>query len=157
MPFDKEKLPHLLGRLKRMEPPFEGGCICSEFRYRCTEAPFWSTNCYCRACQIESGSECSTAFTIPVASFEILSGTSRFSERRADSGKIVQTVRCGACNTWIYAGRRDDPEWRSVLASTLDEPSKFAAISNVYISEASSRAVLDPDLLQFRKMPQDEL
>lgn len=157
LPFDKEKLSYLLGRLKRMEPPFEGGCDCGEFRYRCTEAPFWSSNCYCRSCQLESASQCSTAFTIPVTGFEILSGVSRISEREADSGQVIQTVRCRNCDTWIYAGRRDGPEWLGVLAATLDDPSNFATISNVYVSEAPSTAILDPDLLQFRKMPQDEL
>jgi hypothetical protein len=154
---DRKALAQSLERLKQMAPPFEGGCLCGQLRYRCTEAPFWSANCHCKACQKLSGGPFTSAFTVKTGSFEVLCGETLAFERIAERGAAVRTIRCKACGTWVYAERDSNPEWRSVLAGTLDDASKFVPISNVYVSEAARWTIFDPALMQFQRMPEDEL
>jgi hypothetical protein len=104
-----------------------------------------------------SGGPFTSAFTVRTDSFEVLSGHTLKFERAAESGHAVRTVRCKDCGAWVYAERDSNPEWRSILATTLDDISKFVLISNVYVSEATPWTRLDPALMQFEKMPEDEL
>ncbi|MFM9884479.1 MAG: GFA family protein [Burkholderiales bacterium] len=127
------------------------------FRYRCNQSPIWTSNCHCKACQVLSGGPYTSAFTVRTDGFEVLSGQALKFERAAESGQAVRTVRCKGCGTWVYAERDSHPEWRSVLATTLDDVSKFVVISNVYVCEAAPWSILDPALMQFQKMPEDEL
>lgn len=131
--------------------------MCGAFRYRCTKAPIWSSNCHCKACQKLTGSSFSTAFTVKTNGFEVLSGDALLFDRKAESGGTVTTTRCAACGTWVLAKRATNPDLTSVLASTLDDVADFVLISNVYVTEAAPWTVLDPSLTQFQKMPEAEL
>ena len=144
-------------KLQRMKPPFEGGCLCGDVRYRISELPFWSAKCFCRCCQMLGGGDAATAFTVRHTGFELLAGNTQPYEWIAESGRTVKRQRCKNCGTWVFSERPESDEWRSVLASTLDQPSDFVLISNVYVSEASSWADIDTNLLNFQKMPEDEL
>jgi hypothetical protein len=154
---DLDRLAQAHKRLRAMPVPFEGGCICGAFRYRCSKPPFWSSNCHCKACQKLTGSSFSTAFTVKTSGFELLSGEALRFERLADSGDTVTVVRCATCGAWVYAERANAPEYRSILASTLDDTSEFVLISNVYVTEAAPWTVFDSALTQFQKMPEAEL
>ncbi|MBI1252126.1 MAG: aldehyde-activating protein [Alphaproteobacteria bacterium] len=144
-------------RLRAMPAPFEGGCFCGAFRYRCSKPPFWSSNCHCRACQKLTGSSFSTAFTVKADGFEVLSGEAFKFDRVAESEDVVTVTRCATCGVWVFAERASKPEYRSILASTLDDASKFVLISDVFVTEAAPWTVFDPALTQFQKMPEDEL
>lgn len=157
MRYSKE---HVLGAhagLTKMPPPFEGGCECGGVRYRCTSAPFWSTSCYCRDCQKQGASACTTAFTIRTSAFVLLAGELLEFTSQADSGNTVSRMRCRHCGVWVFAQRSNKPAWRSVIASTLDDPDGFVLISNAFISSAPSWAAINPDIMQFERMPEDEL
>lgn len=154
---DFERLAKAHKRLRAMPAPFEGGCVCGEFRYRCSKPPFWSSNCHCKACQKATGSSFSTAFTVKTSGFEHLSGNSLKFARKAESGDTVAITRCANCGTWVYAEQSTKPEFRSILASTLDDVSTLVLISNVFVTEAAPWTVFDPSLTQFQKMPEAEL
>jgi hypothetical protein len=154
---DFDRLAEAHARLRSMPAPFEGGCMCGAFRYRCSKPPIWSSNCHCRSCQKLTGSSFSTAFTVKTDAFELLGGDALKFERTAESGNAVTVVRCASCGTWVYAERASNPEFRGVLASTLDDSSSFVLISDVYVTEAAPWTVFDPSLTQFQKMPEAEL
>ena len=157
MKYSKDRLKQALVELKKMVPPFEGGCLCESFRYRCTEIPVWSCNCHCHSCQKLSGSPFVSAFSVRTTAFEILSGETVAFERKADSGNAVKTHHCKRCGTRLFAERTGNAEMIGVFASTLDDPSTFTPISNVYVSEVAPWTDLDDALLSFEKMPEDEL
>lgn len=131
--------------------------MCGGFRYRCSKPPFWSSHCHCGACQKATGSSFSTAFTVKTSGFEVLSGKALKFQRKAESGDTVTTTRCANCGVWVYAERSSKPEFRSILASTLDDVSELVLVSNVFVTEAAPWTVLDPALTQFQKMPEAEL
>jgi hypothetical protein len=66
-------------------------------------------------------------------------------------------TRCANCGAWVYAERTSTPEFRSILASTLDDVSKLVLLSNVFVVEAAPWTVFDTSLTQFQKMPEAEL
>ncbi|MEM7017219.1 MAG: GFA family protein [Pseudomonadota bacterium] len=154
---DRAAVQQEMAKLRRMQPPFEGGCLCGSIRYRCDESPFWSSNCYCQSCQKLGGGANTTAFTVRAKSFNLLSGELIRFARTAGSGNIVQTVRCKHCGTWVYSEREGKTEWISILASTLDNPENFVPISNVYVSHAVPWAYMDSSLMNFNRMPEDEI
>lgn len=157
MTVDLAKVAEGRRRLKAMQTPFEGGCLCGAVRYRCSAPPFWSSHCHCVACQKLAGGSFSTAFTVKAESVKILSGETLVFERKADTGHAVTTFRCKSCGTWLFAERAGRPEFKSIIASTLDAPATLPVISNVYVTEAAPWTVLDPNLVQFQRMPEDEL
>ena len=157
MKYSKVRLKQALVELKKMVPPFEGGCLCDSFRYRCTATPIWSCNCHCRSCQKLSGSPFVSAFTVSISAFDILSGETVTIERQADSGNTVTTHHCKLCGTRLFAERTANANMTSIFASTLDDPTTFTPISNVYASEVAPWTDLDEALLSFEKMPEDEL
>lgn len=154
---DLDRLAEAHKRLRSMPTPFEGGCMCGAFRYRCSKPPFWSSNCHCRSCQRLTGSSFSTGFTVKTSGFEVLSGDAFKFVRTAESGDKVTITRCSIFGTWMFAERASKPELRSILASTLNDTSAFVLISNVYVSEAAPWTVFDPSLARFQKMPEAEL
>ena len=128
---DFDRLSNAWKRLRSMPTPFEGGCLCGQFRYRCSKPPIWSSNCHCNSCQKLTGGSFSTAFTVKTSGFELLSGRALKFIRKAESGRVVTTIRCADCGVWVYAERAGNPEMTSVLASTLDDVSTFVLISDV--------------------------
>lgn len=154
---DFDALARAHKRLTDTPAPFEGGCSCGEVRYSCSAPPLWSANCHCRSCQQLTGSSFATAFTVKTEAFELIQGDVFSFERQSESGNRVTIVRCAKCGTWVFAKRAANPEYRNVLASTLDNPEDFVLISDVYVTEAAHWTVFDPKLTQFQKMPEDEL
>ena len=140
-----------------MPAPFEGGCLCGAVRYRCEAAPIWSGHCHCDACKKLSGAPFTTAFTVKTDAFHVLSGDMLVFERGAENGHAVRTQRCAACGAWVWAERDARPDFRAVLATTLDNPLALPLVAHAYVSQASPWVTLDPELTQFQRMPEDEL
>jgi hypothetical protein len=78
-------------------------------------------------------------------------------ERGADGGHAVRTQRCVRCGTWVWAERDARPDFRAVLATTLDDPLTLPLVAHAYVSQVSSWVTLDPELTQFQRMPEEEL
>jgi hypothetical protein len=155
--YSKEQVLTALEALSDMAPPFEGGCACGQVRYRCSDTPFWSSTCYCRTCQKQGGGASATAFNIRTSGFELLGGDLLEFKAQADSGQTVSRMRCRVCGTWVFAVRSERPQWRSVLAATLDAPDSFVLVANAFVSEAPDWASVNAEVLQFERMPEDEL
>ncbi|WP_229255107.1 GFA family protein [Candidatus Viadribacter manganicus] len=81
--------------------------------------------------------------------FQVLSGKMRTFERNGEGGHKVRTPRCSGCGTWVWAEHDARPDFRAVLAPTLDDPP-------AYVSQMSPWVALDPELTQFQRMPEEE-
>lgn len=157
MAIDFERLRTALRELANMPAPFEGACLCGAVRYRCDAAPIWSGHCHCNTCKKLSGAPFTTAFTVKTEAFHMLRGKTLSFARGAESGHAVRTQRCADCGAWVWAERDARPDFRAVLATTLDDPRSLPLVAHAYVSEASPWVTLDPALTQFQKMPEDEL
>ncbi|MCE3288216.1 MAG: glutathione-dependent formaldehyde-activating [Caulobacter sp.] len=138
--------------LAAMKPPFEGGCLCGAVRYVCAAAPVWSVNCHCNACQKLSGAPFVSAFSVPAGTVEI-SGETHAYHRDAEAGHRVQTHHCARCGGRVWAQSAGNTALVNLFAATLDDPSVFAALSNVYLSEAAGWIEPPTARFNFPKMP----
>ena len=138
--------------LAAMKPPFEGGCLCGAVRYRCEAQPFWSANCHCREYQKLSGAPFVSAFSVRAESVSITGETAAWF-RDSAAGHQVQTHHCARCGARVWAQSAGGTGHVNLFAATLDDPSVFVAISNVYLSEAAGRIEPPAARFNFPKMP----
>jgi hypothetical protein len=131
----------------------QGCCLCGRARYLCQQAPIWSVNCHCCACQKLSGAPYVSAFSVPADSFEMIGDRTTFI-RSSASGHLVTTTHCAACGTRIFAQSARASHLVNVFASTLIDSSTFVPISNVYLSEAVEWADPPKARFNFSKMPE---
>jgi len=157
MAIDFRQLRLALGELAQMSVPFSGGCLCGAVRYSCNAAPIWAGHCHCNACKKLSGAPFTTAFTMKAEAFRVLSGETMAFARKAKNGQTVRSLRCAACGTWVWAERESRPDFRAVLAPTLDDPASLRLVAHAFVAEASPWIKLDPSLTPFQGMPEDEL
>ncbi|MBI1186256.1 MAG: aldehyde-activating protein [Alphaproteobacteria bacterium] len=157
MAIDFKRLRLALAELSKMPAPFEGGCLCGAVRYRCEAAPLWSGHCHCNACKKLSGAPFTTAFTVRTEHFHALCGDILSFSRTTENGQGVRSRRCAGCGVWVWAERDARPDFRAVLATTLDDPRALPLVAHAYVSEALPWTPLDPALAHFQKMPEDEL
>jgi hypothetical protein len=54
--------------------PWEGGCRCSETRFRITKPPLLTMACHCTGCQRMSASAFSLSIAVPADGFELTKG-----------------------------------------------------------------------------------
>ena len=138
--------------LAKLQPPIRGRCLCGQLSYVCEASPVWSCNCHCRACQKLSGAPYVSAFSVPAAAFS-WSGDAAMFQRPSDAGHKVTTTHCAACGGRVFAQSQGNTALVGVFASTLDDPSAFASISNVYLSEAAPWAEPPAARFNFPRMP----
>ena len=135
-----------------MVAPFQGGCRCGAIRYEVSSEPFAVMNCHCRDCQYSSGGGFSTMLVIPAPAFKLTQGTPRKHTAKGDSGADVSRFFCETCGTPPFSappGGQIVP----VKAATLDDPSWLTMSGALYTSSAQPWAHIDPDKLQFEKLP----
>ena len=131
---------------------FQGGCVCKAVRYEVSADPLAVMNCHCRACQYASGGGYTTAVVVPPGSLKITKGAPRGYSSKGDSGAMVTRYFCADCGSPIYSQPESRPV-QVVKAASMDDPSKLTVMGALYISEAQPWAHIDPDKLQFEKMP----
>ncbi|MEO9914554.1 GFA family protein [Parasphingorhabdus sp.] len=141
-------------RLKRMQLPIKGGCLCGEVSYQCSTAPIWSVNCHCRACQMLSGAPYVSAFSVPAEAFTVNSGDTIKFFRESDNGNKVSTTYCAKCGTRLFAQSEGNQALVNIFAPTLEDAANFVPISNVYLSAAACWIEPDEKRFNFEKMPE---
>lgn len=140
-------------RLKKMELPITGSCLCGQFAYQCSSTPVWSVNCHCKACQKSSGAPYVSAFSVPKNSFEITMGDTVTFSRKAENGNNVSTFLCVNCGTRLFAKSEGNQNLINIFAPTLDDATHYVAVSNVFLSEAAHWIEPDEKRFNFEKMP----
>jgi hypothetical protein len=139
--------------LPGMKPPISGSCLCGSVTYICSSSPVWSVNCHCRSCQRLSGAPYVSAFSVPADSFEAKGATISF-QRMSDAGHLVITTHCAKCGSRVHAQSAGATHLMNIFASTLDDPSGFVPISNVYLSEAAGWIEVQEARFDFPGMPE---
>jgi hypothetical protein len=135
-----------------MVASFAGGCRCGEIRYEVASEPLAVMNCHCRDCQYASGTGFSTVVIVPTAAFKLTKGTPKRYTVQGDSGSDVTRSFCATCGTPVYSeppGGMITP----VKAATLDDPRWLKMSGAIYTKSALPWSYIDPDLLQFEKLP----
>ena len=109
-----------------------GGCLCGSIRYTCAEEPLMSGICHCTDCQENSGSAFIPILIFKKESVSVVGNTSKVFEHNGDSGKSVRRSFCSNCGSPYMVEYEVTPDFRVILAGTLDDKSKIKPEWNIY-------------------------
>jgi hypothetical protein len=118
-----------------MTTPFSGGCECGSIRYVCSRAPIAMLNCHCRDCQRSSGAPFASGFIIHVSDTAI-TGTPKTYSVLAGSGSLATRSFCSECGSPLFTRGETAPRVMSIRFTTLDNPSKFQPMLDIWTSSA---------------------
>ena len=135
------------------EPPYHGGCLCGETRFRVNARPLTITACHCDACKKMSGATNLLVFTVPRDCFQHLSGKVARFRRIAESGRESDVVRCADCGTRLWHEPKAFPVM-AIAGGTLDDPSWVVPASEIWVERASPAAIFHSDAQRFHGQPE---
>jgi hypothetical protein len=134
-----------------MKTPFTGGCMCGAIRYKCEREPIIMGNCHCRDCQRATGTAFAAVILVPRNAVTI-AGEVKYYEVTGDSGSIVSRGFCPICGSRLFS-KLSIPEFMSIMAGSLDDPSWFKPSMDCYTASAQPWDYMNPDLTKFALLP----
>lgn len=129
-----------------------GGCGCGDLKYSIEGEPINSVFCYCKECQVLTGSDKWFGLWVPKDNFEIVSGNPVVYTRRGDSGKDMNQLFCEKCGVTICA-EVTVGNFYSVAVSTLNDSNDFVPAMAIYTASAPTWAVLPEGVPKFEILP----
>lgn len=130
-----------------------GACFCGAIKYRADIDEARIGICHCRDCQIFSGSAFRLACAADPGAFEIVEGSPRHFDKRADSGGTRRMVFCGDCGTHLCSRPVGTEGYVSVRIATSSAFDQLAPVTEIF---CDSRVGWLPSLegaRQFPRMP----
>ena len=109
--------------------PLDGGCPCGQVRWRATAEPINVRLCHCRQCQQATGGGYFARALFDAADVRRTGETTRW----ASSGRLHR-LSCARCGAPVFAEAQDGP-WLAVALVTLDDPSRLAPGSHIWVGE----------------------
>jgi hypothetical protein len=129
-----------------------GGCLCGAVRYESSGPPILSLNCHCRDCQRASGGPFTSSLFVPSEALQV-NGTVKFYDSKGESGQIIRRGFCPDCGSALFGRPAVLGNLVSIRPGTLDDPSSFRPIMDIYAASAQPWDRLDPDLPKHAKAP----
>ena len=124
-----------------------GSCFCGFIRYEARGTPFHETNCHCSICRRTSGAPFVAWFTVPSATFRILSGEpARF--RSSDHGVRSFCSRCGTPLTFASSRFPDEVD---ITTCSLEDPEILPPKDHTRTSSQLTWIKLGDELPSFRE------
>ena len=135
-----------------MQLPIKGRCLCEAICYDVNELPKRTGLCYCRSCQIKSGSGhlAYLAFSIDAVN---LTGPVKWYQSIGDSGELKQHGFCPECGTILFGKPTFWPQILAIYAGSLDIPSEYNPEINLWVQDAQSWDHVNDELKIFEKNP----
>ena len=131
-----------------MEHSLDGGCACGSIRYECKAEPILAYKCHCRDCQRASGSGFLALLWVPSDKLDIIANEPRYYAVNADSGRQLKRGFCPQCGSNVMV-QPSFTDITFIVASSLDDPSKFKPQHEIWTSRAQPWDMLDTNLQQF--------
>src|SRR5208282_6002659 len=140
------------GALQEETSMVKGGCACGAVRYECSADPIMAANCYCTDCQRSTGTAMASVLLVPKAAFKLTGELKQF-EVTGDSGNKVSRGFCPNCGSPILSILPAMADFVALKAGSLDDPSQFKPMMQVYMKSAPPWAPVRDDLPKFDKQP----
>ena len=134
-----------------MIAPYSGGCACGSIRYVCARPPVAMLNCHCRDCQRSSGAPFASGFIVMASDVEI-TGTPKTYSLRAGSGSLATRSFCSDCGTPLFTRGEATPVM-SIRFPTLDSPSEFQPMLDIWTSSAQPWVCLNQEIPHYPQSP----
>ena len=135
-----------------MNAPYTGGCACGAIHYEISGEPVFSNDCQCLDCQSESGAGHLSHLTFQRSGVTV-TGKAKSWDMVADSGNVKTRYFCPECGSPVYMTFSAMPQFFTVRAGSLDDPSRYKPQVVTYAARGHAWDHLDPALTRFDKMP----
>ena len=135
-----------------MTSPFSGGCACGSIRYVCNGDLVAMLNCHCRDCQQSSGAPFASGVVVRVGE-TVVSGTPGTYTVRGSSGGSTTRSFCTQCGTPLFTRGEVVPDLMSIRFASLDDPSGFKPVVDIWTSSAQPWVQLSPDIPCYPQSP----
>lgn len=128
-----------------------GGCLCGSVRYTITGEPEFVMQCYCRECQLATGTGHTTIVGVHCDNLSVEGAPSVYTTT-GDTGGRVNRHFCPTCGSRLYTSGDLPGPIRMVQAGTLDEPASVTPAAAVYLSKRIPWDKVDDSLPGFPEM-----
>jgi len=127
-----------------------GGCRCGNVRYECTADPILMFFCYCRDCQMGSGSAFGSFVLIPPGTMRLLIGQTKRYAVKTDSGRTLTKEFCAECGSPLFSSTENI---FAITAASLDDPSGLQPSIAIWLDSAQPWAPIPHNIERFSKNP----
>ncbi|MGB5936204.1 MAG: GFA family protein [Ornithinimicrobium sp.] len=122
-----------------------GRCACGEVRYRCLGSLRPVINCHCERCRRITGHHMA-ASGCSVGDLEM---EAQSSLRWYEASPGVFYGFCGSCGSTLFWRADGLPDWISIAAGTLDQPTGLSTTDAWWVAEAGDYHELAPGLRNY--------
>jgi hypothetical protein len=136
-----------------MTAPLTGSCLCGAIRYTVSVPVTELRACHCTHCQKSSGAAGTVNAVMPSSAFNIIQGTPRRYDAKADSGRTLHRYFCADCGSPIYSQRETNPNMVVVRAGTFDNAGDMRIATHIWTRSARPWAYIDPACEQHPGQP----
>ena len=109
-------------------------------------------NCHCLDCQRSSGAPFASGFIVRAADVEV-TGTPTTYSVHAGSGSHATRSFCATCGAPLFTRSETAPEFMSIRFPTLDEPSAFRPMLDIWTSSAQPWVCLSQAIPHYPQSP----
>ena len=109
-------------------------------------------NCHGQDCQRSSGAPFASGIVVAVLATEI-TGTPKTHVVRGSTGGATARSFCADCGTPLFTRGEAVPEFMSIRFPTLDDPSGFKPMLDIWTSRSPTWVCLDPEIPHFPESP----
>lgn len=146
-------IPIINSEEANMKLPITGGCLCGTVRYTLKSLPKGAGFCHCRTCQRATGSGYFPFMYVTENDLEITGKTTPFLST-GSRGKQIQREFCETCGSLLFGKFEFFPGFRTISASSLDNPSEFTPQVSIWIQDKQPWDSLNKDLKHFHGNPE---
>jgi hypothetical protein len=107
-------------------------------------------NCHCRGCQQATGSAYNPAVIVPAATLEIKGEPKTYSSQNT-AGNTVYRAFCGDCGSPLFSYSSSGQDVRIIKAGSLDDPSWYKPMADIWTSSAQPWAAMDQNTMKFEE------
>lgn len=111
-----------------------GGCLCGSIRYRITGAPLFVSQCFCRDCQLATGTGHTTIVGVHCDNLAVTGEPAIYSSEGETGGRVNRHF-CGTCGSRLYTSGDLPGPVRMIQAGTLDDPGKVTPTAAIYLKD----------------------
>ena len=128
-----------------------GRCLCGSVHYRTEAAPILQFNCHCRDCQRSTGAGFAPIMFFIKADL-VVEGTLSHFDSLAASGNSLRRSFCPTCGAQVLGAPAAASTLISIRAGTLDDPSQFTPMADIFCAQATPWSCMNPHIAKFPEM-----
>jgi len=132
--------------------PFGGGCPCGAVRLHCEASPAAMYNCHCAGCQKLHGAPFAPLLVLPLRQTRVTGDMKRLG-RIVREDKHAERLACARCGFPVLASSESGTEVCLVNAMSLDDPSWFHPVADIWTAYAQPWVRLDRHIPKVHKSP----